>query len=107
MEKEIRNVLIVTAVVAVVFWLVKPKNKLVFQKDLSKPSIANNPEKEYENAVTAIKAMREAINAGESQEALNELNKEIISMYNLKVFTDENHKLIVRNKQKKAIAREE
>lgn len=107
MEKEIRNVLIVTAVVAVVFWLVKPKNKSVFKKDLSKPSIANNPEKEYENAVTAIKAMREAINAGESQEALNELNKEIISMYNLKVFTDENHKLIVRNKQKKAIAREE
>lgn len=107
MEKEIRNVLIVTAVVAVIFWLVKPKNKSVFQKDLSKPSIANNPEKEYENAVTAIKAMREAINAGESQEALNDLNKEIISMYNLKVFTDENHKLIVRNKQKKAIAREE
>ena len=107
MEKEIRNVLIVTAVVAVIFWLVKPKNKLVFQKDLSKPSIANNPEKEYENAVTAIKAMRAAINAGESQEALNDLNKEIISMYNLKVFTDENHKLIVRNKQKKAIAREE
>ncbi len=64
MEKEIRNVLIITAVVAVVFWIVKPKKKVVFSKDLSKPSISNNPEKEYENAVTAIKAMREAINQG-------------------------------------------
>lgn len=107
MDKDIRNVLIVVAITAITIYLIKPKSKSVFSKNLDAPKIATNPEREYENAVTAIKAMRAAINAGESQEALNELNKEIISMYNLKVFTDENHKLIVRNKQKKAIAREE
>lgn len=106
MDKEIRNVIIVLASAVLVIYLIKPKNKKLFSKNLDKPEIATNPEKEFENAVTAIKAMRSAINAGEPIEELNALNKEIISMYNVKVFTDDNGKLVARNKQKKAIAKE-
>jgi len=107
MDKDTKNIFIVIAITAITIFLIRPKKTSVFSKNLDKPGISSNPDKEYENAVTAIKAMREAIKSGEDQETLNELNKEIISMYNLKVFTDENSKLIVRNKQKKAIAREE
>jgi len=107
MDKEIRNAIIVLASAILVIYLIKPKKQKVFSKNLDKPEIATSPEKEFENAVTAIKAMRSAINAGEPIEELNELNKQIISMYNVKVFTDDNGKLVARNKQKIAIAKEE
>lgn len=116
MDKQTRNVLIVLGISVALIWAFRPKNNLLdtASKKLKPKNKTSEPQvtsdelvKQQHNATVSLKAMREAINCGEKQEALNTLNKKLQSDMGIKIFTMENGLLCAKNKDGRTIAKEE
>lgn len=106
MDKDTKNLIFVIGVAIVTLIIFRPKKSTFFdKKDLSKPSTSKTSKTDYENGIIAMKAMRAAINAKESNDELNNLNTQISEDYGLKVFY-ENDILTVRDKNKNIIVSE-
>lgn len=110
MDNDIKRLLGILGVGTVIFILFKPKGffkKKTASKDLTTPKKADSSDKKYEDSIVAIKAMRNAIDAGESVENLNELNVEILNDYDIKVYQDpKTGKLYTCDRQGTKIAEE-
>ncbi len=113
MDNETKDILKILGVAVVVLFLLKPKkgkkNKL--KDKVSKPEVDKTgaiSEKEFENAIISIKAMRSAINNGENEKELDKLNRITLKDYGIKVFlSKKSGKLTARNSKGQDVAKEE
>ena len=111
MDKQIKALLIVVAVSVGLLWIAKPKNNLLSQTKLknkfSAPDKADSKKAtEQHDSSVCLKAMRDAINNGESKSNLDKLNRMFLKEYGLKVYTMESGRLCVRNREGKTIIKE-
>lgn len=111
MDKQIKALLMVVGVAVGLLWLAKPKNNLLSQTKLknkfSAPDKADTKKaEEQHDAGVCLKAMRDAINGGESKSNLDKLNSMFRKEYGLKVYTLDNGSLCVRNREGKTILKE-
>ena len=117
MDKEVRNLLIVSGLAIVILWVVAKKSKkndeVVSVEDknskYSAPKVADGTkQKEQENAVIGLQAMRDAINSGENKTELNKLSAMILKDNGIKVVISKKNGLLrAMNKSGKVIAEEE
>lgn len=101
---EIRNAVLIVLATFGILVLAKPKSKI--KSKYEKPKEANSKDNEFENAIVAIKAYREAVKDGATTATLNELNRELIKEYDIRVI-DKNGQLVATNRNGTAIANEE
>lgn len=91
MDKETKILLLTIAGAFGILWLFRPKKLKDTETSTSEtkytaPIVADaNKKEQHENAVIAMQAMRDAINAKESKANLDELTKMITKDYNIKV----------------------
>jgi hypothetical protein len=102
--KEIRNMVLILAVTFGILTLAKPRTKI--KSKFQKPEEAKPNDNEFENAVIAIKAYRAAINDNVSTKDLNDLNRELLKEYNIRVI-DKKGQLVASNRNGVAIANED
>ncbi len=107
MDKDIRNLGIVVVVAVSLLYIFRPKKTDRFiSKKLLAPTEAKTSDKEFENAIISIKAIRAAINDNVSSNDLNDLNKTIGKDYGL-IVKPIKGKLFCYNKKNVAVAQEE
>lgn len=117
MDKEVKNLLIVSGLAIVVLWFVGKKYKksngvgLLEETNSKYPApkeASGDKQKEQENAVIGLQAMRDAINAGESKTELNKLSAMVLKDYGIKVVISKKNGLLrAMNKSGKVVAEEE
>lgn len=107
MDKDLRNLLIVSGIAIAVLFIARPKGffKRAQKKNIEIPSSASKEDREFENGAEAISAMRSAANSGESNEFLDEMNQYFQDEYGLKVHY-ENGLFHAKNKAGKIVAKE-
>lgn len=108
MDKDTKTLLLALGLGFVILFLTRPKKDNLEDK-YSKPKEADSKlQKDKENAVISIQAMREAIKNGEDAKSLNKLKDMILQDYNIKiVMNKKNQSLKALNKEGKLIAQEE
>ena len=111
MDRDIKRLIGVVVIGGVIFLLTRPKGLFkassIKAKNLAQPKVAEASNKDYENSIIAIKAMRAAITAGEPAAVLEDINREILADYNIKVYQDTtSKKLYTCNRTGQEIARE-
>jgi hypothetical protein len=113
MSKELKTLFITLGAALVFIYLLKPKSSK--KKDNTTDSKYSAPkeadsalQKEKENAVIGIQAMREAINSGESKAELDKLSAMILKEKGIRVILSVKTKLLKAvNKKGKVLAEEE
>jgi FtsZ-interacting cell division protein ZipA len=112
-DKDTQKLLIVVGLVVVILLIARPKNSSLFKKTKKKSNpltpprtVSNHSVNEEANARICIDAMRMAIENGESQSAVNELNQELIKEYGIKLLTTDSGSLVAKNSTGRTIARE-
>lgn len=84
MKKEHITAPLIFAATLGILFVAKPRKSKMGLTAL-KPKAAAENENEYKNAVDSITAYRAAINAGESKERLDELNRELLKEFNIRI----------------------
>jgi len=113
MNKELKTLFVTLGVAVVFIYLLKPKSSSKKEKTTdnkySAPKEADSAlQKEKENAVIGIQAMREAVNAGESKAELDKLSAMILKEKGIRVILSAKTKLLKAvNKKGKVLAEEE
>jgi hypothetical protein len=120
MDKETKNILKILGVAIVVLYIFKPRKSKIGKRKLknqteNKGKSATEPpkaegqiEKEFQNAIISIKAVRKAINNSESKSEIEKLNRMTLKEYGIKVFKNEKSgKLVARNTKGEDVAKEE
>lgn len=112
MNKEVKTLLITLGVALGFVWLFKPKKgtgKSTENKKYSEPKEASGDiQKEKENAVVGLQAMREAINSGEKKSELDKLSAIILKEQGIKIVISKKTGLLrAMNKKGTLIAEEE
>jgi hypothetical protein len=118
MDNQIKYLLMVVGATIGVLWLTRPKNNMIstamndenYEDDNNKysaPKVADSDlTKQQHDGSVGIKAMRSAIENGESKSKLDELNRLLLSENDIKVFSLENGSLVARNRAGKTITTE-
>ncbi len=108
MDKDTKTLLLALGLGFVILFLTRPKKDDLKDK-YSQPKVADDKlQKDKENAVISIQAMRDAITNGEDAKALNKLKDMILQDYGIKVVMNKkNQSLKALNKEGKLIAQEE
>jgi hypothetical protein len=113
MNKEQKTLFIVIGVAIIALYFLRPKSDKKSepskQGKYPAPKEADSQvQKDKENAVIGIQAMREAINAGESKAELDKLSKMILKEQDIKVLLSAKTKLLKAvDKKGKVLAEEE
>lgn len=116
MDSETKNILKILGVAVAVLFIFKPKfkNKNISAKSkgengIEPPKTDNSvTEQEFENATIVLKAFRSAINNGENENELNNLNQMALKDYGIKVSQiGKSGKFVAKNKQGQEIAKEQ
>lgn len=114
MDNETKNILKILGVAVVVLFVFKPKfsKKAIGLKSNGASGNLNPPktedaisDKDFDNAIVAIKAYRSALNNGESQSALEEINQKALAEFGVKII-QKNGKLFAVDKNGRDIANE-
>jgi hypothetical protein len=103
MDSSLKNALIILGTAVAVLWVFRNKKKVnvggasgAESDKLAPPATADeSAKKQIDNAYIALDAMRNAIDAGESSDALNKLNRILATEHGVKVFTQKDGTLIV------------
>ena len=115
MDRETKNILAVLGVAIVILLIFKPsktgkkrKGILSGKKNTEPPKVDGSEDKKFENAVISIKAVRSAINNGESESEVDKLNRMTLKDYGIKVYKcSKSGKLVARDTKGEDIAKEE
>lgn len=103
MDNSLKNALIIlgTATLVLLIFRRKKKNNSTGSANASGEKLAapqtasDNEKKKIDNAHVALDAMRSAIEAGESSDNLNKLNRILATEYNVKVYPQKDGNLMV------------
>ena len=104
MDNSLKNALIIMGTAVAVLWVFRNKKKVKVggasagadSDKLAPPATADDSEKKtIDNAHIALEAMRKAIDAGESSDALNKLNRILATEYGVKVYPQKDGTLMV------------
>jgi hypothetical protein len=107
MDNSTKNALIILGTAIAVLFVFRRKRKSEAAKEalmgggnkLSAPATASEDErKKIDNAHVALDAMRNAIEAGESSDNLNKLNRILATEYGVKVYPQKDGTLMVCDK---------
>jgi len=111
MEKDVKRLLIVLGVSALVLWWVgkREKKENGGATKLAPPKVASDDKKKIQDgAVIGLQAMREAINSGEQRTELDKLSAMILKEHGVKVVISKQTGLLrAMDKSGKVIAEEE
>lgn len=88
---KLRDGLIVGGVAIVILFFLIPRNKTI-KKVASNANVKDN----VANARIVLDAFMSALEAGENAQALNELNKEFVKEFQLKVYKNKDGKYVAR-----------
>lgn len=89
---KLRDGLIVGGVAIVILFFLIPRSKKIKKVEGSATNNANN----VQNARIVLDAFMSALEAGENAQALNELNKEFVKEFQLKVYKNKEGKYVAR-----------
>lgn len=103
MDSSTKNALIMLGTAIAVLWVFRNKKKVKVggssnadSGKLAPPATAEESDKKLiDNAHIALEAMRNAINAGESSDSLNKLNRILATEYDVKVYPQKDGTLMV------------
>ena len=106
MDNSTKNALIILGTAIAVLFVFRRKRKSEIAAEvasssdkLAAPATASDGEKQkIDNAHIALDAMRNAIEAGESSDNLNKLNRILATEYNVKVYPQKDGTLMVCDK---------
>ena len=102
MKNEIRNVILIAAFTFGLLYLAKPKQE---KSKYKKPEEAKENDNQFANAQLAIESYRLAKKDNASTNALNELNRELLKEFKVRV-VDKNGQLVATDRNGIAIAEE-
>jgi hypothetical protein len=103
MDSSLKNALIILGTAVAVLWVFRNKKKVKVggasgaeSDKLAPPATADeSAKKQIDNAHIALDAMRKAIDAGESSDGLNKLNRILATEYGVKVYPQKDGTLMV------------
>jgi hypothetical protein len=102
-DSETKTMLTVAGVTIALLWLFRQpktvKSSVTEGDPYGAPATASGEDAERENAAIALDAMRRAMEAGESPEALNKLNRILCNEYNVRIYPQKDGSLMVANKK--------
>jgi len=102
-DSETKTMLTVAGVTIALLWLFRQpktvKASVTEGDPYGAPATASGEDAERENAAIALEAMRRAMDAGESADALNKLNRILCNEYNVRVYPSKDGSLMVANKK--------
>jgi uncharacterized membrane protein len=117
MDKETKTVIVSIGIALVILWIFKPKNStnsdsktddVLVDKYQAPRLVAEDEKKLKDEAVVGLKAMREAINNGESARELDKLKNVILQENSIKIMiSKKTKKLRAMDKKGEVIAEEE
>jgi hypothetical protein len=103
MDNSLKNALIILGTAVAVLWVFRNKKKVKVEvavgaesDKLAPPATADESDKkQIDNAHIALDAMRKAIDAGESSDGLNKLNRILATEDGVKVYPQKDGTLMV------------
>ena len=105
-DSETKSMLIISGITIALLWVFRqPKTVGGVAPEgggnspYGAPDSAEGEDKERESAAIALDAMRRAIKAGESADALNKLNRILCNEHNVRVYPKKDGSLMVANKK--------
>lgn len=117
MDKETKTLIVSIGIALVLLWIFKPKKSgigndktddVLVEKYQAPKVVADDEKKLKDDAVVGLKAMREAINNGESARELDKLKNVILQENGIKIMISKNtKKLRAMDKKGGVIAEEE